>query len=281
MGYWDGDDYDDYGGGSFSDDDFGSDSFTVRYDFANGAPFGTFDLNGDGKLDFLEKSMKFDHYQSLWDEEDKASSYTYDDILLDEEDEDEMDDDDYVYSNFYSSPGYIASKNDFQNRRYYSEPLYEESSNKEFPKNNDEILEYDKEKEIISKDEMNEIEEEIVLQNEIEKETVKREHKTKEEIEHEEEQLKLLAGTRSSAALPCFLSWNQAETVRQRSILLTPQPVRHRKNLPVYNRKGRYILPVQCIRPAERVLHKSAGHCARWWQVRMPPAEVRILLILQ
>ena len=77
-------DYDGYGG-------YGG-SFSERYDRANGAPFGTFDIDGDGELDFLERAAKFDHYQSLWDEEDRVSSVG-DDLTLDGFDDiDDLDD---------------------------------------------------------------------------------------------------------------------------------------------------------------------------------------------
>ena len=110
-----GDDYgDDYGydggddfGSNFgsSRDDFGLDrdddyggyggyggSFSERYDRANGAPFGTFDIDGDGELDFLERAAKFDHYQSLWDEEDRVSSVGEDLTLDGFDDLDDLDD---------------------------------------------------------------------------------------------------------------------------------------------------------------------------------------------
>ena len=88
MAYYNGDDYDDF------TSDYGNDyedSFSERYDRASGAPFGTFDINGDGDLDFLEKAVKLDHYQSLWDEEDQHLSapgdYFLDDLIKEEEDD--------------------------------------------------------------------------------------------------------------------------------------------------------------------------------------------------
>ena len=69
MGYNDDfDNFDDFGVVENDDGDYG-DSFSERYDMANGAPFGTFDFDGDGELDFLEGAAKLDHYQSLWDED--------------------------------------------------------------------------------------------------------------------------------------------------------------------------------------------------------------------
>ena len=89
MAFYDGDDYDDFG----EDLGFGDyeDSFAERYDRANGAPFGTFDLNGDGDLDFVEKDIKFDHYQSMWDEEDGKLAGS-NDYFLDEFIDDDIDD---------------------------------------------------------------------------------------------------------------------------------------------------------------------------------------------
>ena len=43
------------------------------YDFANGAPFGDFDLDNDGDIDIIEGAHKLAHYGELWDEEDRAS----------------------------------------------------------------------------------------------------------------------------------------------------------------------------------------------------------------
>lgn len=55
------------------------------YDFANGAPFGDFDMDDDGKLDIFEKSQKLDYYSDLWKDEDKASNLYDDDDIFDNE----------------------------------------------------------------------------------------------------------------------------------------------------------------------------------------------------
>ena len=83
MGYNDDfDNFDNFGVVENDDGDYG-DSFSERYDMANGAPFGTFDFDGDGELDFLEGAAKLDHYQSLWDEEERLDQDELDDLDLD------------------------------------------------------------------------------------------------------------------------------------------------------------------------------------------------------
>ena len=76
-----------------NDPDDKYDDFDENYDFANGAPFGTFDLDGDGELDFSESAFKLDHYESMWDDEDDNFSDDGCDSFLDDFTDDGFGDD--------------------------------------------------------------------------------------------------------------------------------------------------------------------------------------------
>lgn len=128
MAYGYGDDYDDFEFGS--DDIFDrEDSFSERYDMSNGAPFGTFDFDGDGELDILEKTAKLNHYQSLWEDEDKTFSDDSDIFLDDliEDDEDHDYNDDYLYAR-------SASNSSFDYRPGISEDTETQEIDRTLPK---------------------------------------------------------------------------------------------------------------------------------------------------
>ena len=113
-----GDDFDEFNDFyGFNTEDFNKeykDSFQERYDRSNGAPFGTFDFNGDGDLSYAERLVRSEHYYQLEQQEQDAFETDQLDYLLDE-------DDDYE-----TGAAFSASNVPFDNQPFFGRPTGEQ-----------------------------------------------------------------------------------------------------------------------------------------------------------